>query len=565
MILGENRHEWPILTQRECAALIVTWAFITYLYFRKFTFAPPRVFPTLGYLIVAPAFLSIPCIFSFSTLWRAILMAYSLFYSSLLTITVVYRISPFHPLWKYPGPIFARVSKFWTFRMAKTGRQHIAYKAMHDKYGPIVRVGPNELSIANVEAVTAGFSEGMGKGHLWEARRPPVEPIAVISIREPVRHSQRRSAWNKAFTSASIKEYEPSLVRRVQQLVECLEANSNTRIDLAYWLSCFTFDFMGDMMFGGGFELMREGDKDGLKHFMESGMQNMALLQTIPWVTPIAWRIPKAAGRIVRLRDWSITYAKQRKERGSTVKDVFHHLMNEDSEEGYTPEDIVVTDGLLAIVAGSDTTTTALSGIFYYLMTHPLACKKLRAEIDATFPPLEGNPFDTSTLASMPYLNAVINEGLRLQPSVPVSVQRTPLPGTGGKQIGSEFIPEGTAINIPPYVLHRDLRYFSPLPESFIPERWLKQPSNEKQQSVDTDNIKFSTDASAFIPFAGGFANCVGKNLAIVEMRMVVALLVQKFDMRFAEGYDQRKWEESIEDWLVVKTGELPVVLSSRV
>lgn len=443
--------------------------------------------------------------------------------------------------------------------MAASGKQHTVYKALHDTYGPIVRVGPNELSIANAEAIPDVFGEAMGKGHLWEARRPPFEPIAVISIREPHRHSQRRRAWNKAFTSMSLKDYEPMLISRVQQLIECLESHTNSKMDLTYWLSCFTFDFMGDMMFGGGFELMREGDKDGLKHFMESGMKNIALLQTIPWVARLAWRIPKAAGRIVSLRDWSITYAKRRNERGSTVKDVFHHLINEDSEEGYTPVDIVIADGMMAIVAGADTTTTALSGIFYYLMTHPSACKKLQAEIDATFPPLEGNPFDTSTLASMPYLNAVINEGLRLQPSVPSCIQRTPLPGTGGKQVGTEFIPEGTAINLPPYVLHRDPRNFSPSPDSFIPERWLRQSAEEKG-----GDVKYSTNADAFIPFAGGFANCVGKNLAIVEMRMVVTLLMQKFDMRFAEGYDSRKWEENLEDWFVIKTGELPVVLSSK-
>ncbi len=87
----------------------------------------------------------------------------------------------------------------------------------------------------------------------------------------------------------------------------------------------------------------------------------------------------------------------------------------------------------------------------------------------------------------------------------------------------------------------------------------MRQSAEEKESDV-----KYSTNADAFIPFAGGFANCVGKNLAIVEMRMVVTLLMQKFDMRFAEGYDSRKWEENLEDWFVIKTGELPVVLSSK-
>jgi len=457
--------------------------------------------------------------------------------------------------------MLARVSKFWGLRIAAGGKQHLVYKALHDTYGPIVRVGPNELSIVNVEAVPAILGEGMGKGHMWEARRPPVEPIAIASIRDPHRHAQRRSAWNKAFSSTSIKEYEPMLIRRIQQLIECLEANTKTRIDLTYWLSCFTFDLMGDMIFGGGFELMREGDKDGLKRFMASGIENLALLHTIPWAARLTWRIPKVAGRILRLREWSIVYAKRRTERGSNVKDVFHYLINEDSEEGYTPEDLVVADSLVAIVAGSDSTATVLSGVFYYLMANPLARKRLQAEIDAVFPPLEGNPFDATALASMPYLNAVINEVLRLQPPLPIALQRSPLPGTGGKQVGAEFIPEGTAINLPPYVIHRDPRYFSPLPDCFIPERWLKQSANEKEGDGD---VKYSTDAGAFVPFAGGFASCVGKNVALSNIRMVIALLMQKFDMRFADGYDPRKWEEDMEEWFVMKTGELPVVLSTK-
>ncbi len=114
---------------------------VTHLYFRKYTFAVPHAFHTLGYMLVAPAFLSITCIFSFSAIWRAVLASYSLFYSSLLVITVLYRVSPFHPLRKYPGPVLARVSKFWNFRMAASGKQHTVYKALHDTYGPIVRVG----------------------------------------------------------------------------------------------------------------------------------------------------------------------------------------------------------------------------------------------------------------------------------------------------------------------------------------------------------------------------------------------------------------------------------------
>ena len=115
------------------------------------------------------------------------------------------------------------------------------------------------------------------------------------------------------------------------------------------------------------------------------------------------------------------------------------------------------------------------------------------------------------------------------------------------------FVPENTAVCIPAYVLHRDPRYFSPYPDTFIPERWL-----------DENDSRYKTDTAAFIPFSSGPANCAGKNLALLELRMVVAALVQKFDIRFAEGYDPRKWHEELQDFIAAMVGKLPVVLKLR-
>ena len=62
----------------------------------------------------------------------------------------------------------------------------------------------------------------------------------------------------------------------------------------------------------------------------------------------------------------------------------------------------------LAIAAGSDTTSTVLSGLFYFLLTHPSEYKRLREELDQAFPPGEGDPFDSAKLAGLPFLNAVL-------------------------------------------------------------------------------------------------------------------------------------------------------------
>ncbi len=99
----------------------------------------------------------------------------------------------------------------------------------------------------------------------------------------------------------------------------------------------------------------------------------------------------------------------------------------------------------------------------------------------------------------------------------------------------------------------RDPRYFSPRPDDFIPERWLNATKGD-----------FLTNPDAFIPFSFGPANCAGKNLALIEMRMVIALLMQRYDMRFAEGFDPQTWEYTLEDWLVMKRGKLPVMITLR-
>ena len=119
----------------------------------------------------------------------------------------------------------------------------------------------------------------------------------------------------------------------------------------------------------------------------------------------------------------------------------------------------------------------------------------------------------------------------------------------------------------------RSSEYFSPDPEKFWPERWLKLKPEKLDSTNKTDydileshseGSSITTNTSAFIPFSYGPANCAGKLLAIVEMRMVVALLMQRFEIRFADGYDPLQWEIELKDYFVTSNGSLPVVLTPR-
>lgn len=120
----------------------------------------------------------------------------------------------------------------------------------------------------------------------------------------------------------------------------------------------------------------------------------------------------------------------------------------------------------------------------------------------------------------------------------------------------SSYVPKNTAIDIPLHTIFRDPRYFSPDPEEFHPERFLNSKDSEKSEAA--------TNLAAFIPFSFGPENCAGRNLAVIELRVITALMVRQFDMKFASGYDQDEWPNSMEDYFVMKIGPLPVNIKSR-
>lgn len=112
------------------------------------------------------------------------------------------------------------------------------------------------------------------------------------------------------------------------------------------------------------------------------------------------------------------------------------------------------------------------------------------------------------------------------------------------------LIPENTEVYVSPYILHTDERYFSPATMEFRPERWLESGWN--------------TNRAAFIPFSYGPAQCVGKNLARIEIVMVLSALLHRYDMSFAPGYDPAEFPEHLEERLVVEVPRLPIALKRR-
>nr|AAX81444.1 high nitrogen upregulated cytochrome P450 monooxygenase 2 [Phanerodontia chrysosporium] len=533
-----------------CAAIVV------HLIFKRWE---PMKLPIVAFLLfLVPACLSL-LFASHLSLTKGLATAFATFYTVLVSSIVIYRISPFHPLARYPGPLAAKITKWWHAYHVHTGKQHLYVRRLHDQYGDIVRIGPNDVSIRDASCISSGLgSQGLPKGPMWDGRFMYSPIPAMVGARDHAYHMQRRRPWNRAFSATALKEYEPLIYGRVHQLVSALADRQGQVVDIAKWIGYFTYDFMGDMVYGGWTEMLRDGkDEDGLWDVVHRGLDVSAVYGEVPWVSYYASMLPNVGKDLKRMRKMAFDRAKQRYDSGSKARDLFYYLSNEDGAEKVTPpRPIVVSDGVLALIAGSDTTAIVTATILYSLLCNPTTYHRLQQEVDKFYPRGE-DPLNPKHYKDMHYLEATINEGLRLFPATPSGTQRAPAPGKGDRLIGKYYIPEGTATKFHFWSIQRDPRNFSH-PDTFWPERWLVAEGLEHADEPLTHN------ANAFVPFSFGPYNCVGKNVAMQEMRMLLCHLMHTLDLRFPEGYVPRAFEDALEDQFGFKVGELPVIVQRR-
>lgn len=189
-------------------------------------------------------------------------------------------------------------------------------------------------------------------------------------------------------------------------------------------------------------------------------------------------------------------------------------------------------------------TLTSISCLFYYLVLKQDVYKKLQAEIDVH----KDKVLENGWLGQLDYLNACINEGMRLMPPVPQGLQRV-VPSSGATLCG-KFIPAGTLVSVSPMTVQRDARNFSH-PELFIPERWL-------------DGSKETCNKDAYIPFSVGSYGCVGKQLALSEQRLITAAVVRNFDLTFAPDFNVSNFEFSVKNDFTMTPPRVGVSLAKR-
>ncbi|PIL28313.1 cytochrome P450 [Ganoderma sinense ZZ0214-1] len=555
------------------AALSIS-ALLAHQIFRKYETSS---LPVHAFLLLVPPAIASHHVKSAGAGWPTIselVFCYTTYLGVLAVSVVLYRLSPFHPLHQYPGPIWCRTSMLWHVMQTINGKQMEYLRSLHDTYGDVVRVGPNHLSVRDPSLIG-----------------PILGPAGISKcLQVPLVYPPRRRAWNRGLAPSALKGYDHIMSNRVHQLVEVLGQQEGAVV-LGKWINYFAYDFMSDMVFGGGSEQMRDGDKGDIWAMVDKGAEIGFHLGQIPWLGIYLGYIPGAGGPLNLLLEHGRQQTKKRIARGSSTRDLFYYLNNEDLPgEAPPPERHLLDDGVLAMVAGSDTTSSAITSVFHCLLAHPPAYAALQDEVDRFYPRGE-DVCDVTHHREMRYLTAVINETLRLFPPAPTSSPRqvphdAPAPVVVGAR--SLVLAPGTHVYVPPYVLHRDARNFV-FPDAFWPERWLvaagrmplalararapslslPRPSGSTSTAMYAADLEaeFAHDERASVPFSHGPANCVGRALAMRQMRVVVCAVLQRF--RAVRPGDEERWEvgryeREFRDYLVANRPELGVVLEKR-
>lgn len=468
--------------------------------------------------------------------------------AGLFTSILVYR-AAFHRLNRFPGPFLARLSNVYVTSLS-VRKFHLfeEVQELHAKYGDIVRIGPSEISVADPKAYNLIHSNQSPceKGP-WYNILHPVQSLHMIRDRKT--HAHRRKTWDKGLGSKALRDYEPRVEQFTQQLLSVLEKKAGQAIDVSTLFNFYSFDVMGDLAFDSGFNMLR----DGIVHYyMESVHSNMLAVSAfshLVWIFPLLKAIPIVNNEHIKFQSWLKSSVDERIEKKPERPDLFSWLLADyKALEKPTKQNTtdLYGDAHLIVVAGSDTTAASLTCLFFQLAQNPSVLQKLQEELDAYF--TQNKEPSAASLSKLDYLNACINESLRLHPPVPSGVQRITPPE--GLQLGDTYIPGETIVQVPTYTLHRDERAFVK-PNEYIPDRWTSQ----------TELVK---DASVFTPFGTGRYSCAGKQLGLMELRSVTSQVIRDYTVRLDAEQKPGDFLDECKDGFTLSTGKLKLVFDKR-
>lgn len=368
----------------------------------------------------------------------------------------------FHPLRKFPGPILARATNLsWSIESSK-GRSVSWMHQLHEKYGPVVRYGPDKLSSIKPETWKEVYGHHVPqwpKDPNFFGRDPYGDPPGLLRA-DDNSHARQRKLVSHAFSDKALREQEHIVKHYVSLLVEKLRQDATDhdgKVDLVSWFNFTTFDVMADLTFG---ESLNQLAGSMYSPWVKSIFSHVRSIQLVsiasewqPFTKLLTWlfmssKIKKERQDVYR---FAADKVKDRLNKKVERNDIWSYILrysddggNEVKREKGLVFNEMLSNGQTFMAAGTETTATLLSGLFYYLLRDNQRHVRLVNEIRDAFATYE--EMTMSRLAEQKYLQACIEEALRIYPPVAVGISR--MAPKDGAKLGTDFVPKGVSFHV---------------------------------------------------------------------------------------------------------------------
>ncbi|KAL2869429.1 cytochrome P450 [Aspergillus lucknowensis] len=384
----------------------------------------------------------------------------------------------------------------------------------------------------------------------WRAREFLARIIGFgLILSEGAAHKRQRRALTPSFHMKNVRALYTLMWDKTYQLLEALEDEIRVhpmegsspdsgwgKVEMSVWASRLTLDVIGPTAMGRDFRTIQNTENkvaDSFMAILEPTKEKMAFL-AINFILPqwFAKRIPWRLNRVINdevgfLRNLckEIVHEKRATITASkaTAAELEADILGSMMLGGDFTDDELVDQMLTFLAAGHETTASALTWTCYLLTLNPGIQERLRAEIRAAIPSAT-HPITSSDLESLPLLNGVCQEVLRLYPTVPATLREAVRDST----VAGKHIPKGTKIILCPYAINRSPEFWGDDGDEFRPDRWIDTDPASGQQSVNHHGGASTNFAQ--ITFLHGQRSCIGKDFARAELRCAVAGVVGRFE-----------------------------------
>lgn len=424
------------------------------------------------------------------------------------------------PLSEVPGPWISAITKYWILYKTWAEQRNRLVHKLHQEYGPIVRLAPNEISVSDPEYIKSIYIGNYDKSPFY-GQFGAYGKLNTFSTLTRKDHLQRRKIMNKVYSKSAICSpgIEGITQDRVKDTMNVI-ANSGFSIDVYNLFHALAMDTVTNFLLGEskGTSFLRDQNWWMILNYR---------LQSAMWfwttLMPRFYRLAadsETKNAIAVIGDWIKKLASAR-EKSIEVDSVIFHL----NSHGISGLD-ACSEIQDHTAAGHETTGVTLSYLTYHLSFHEDVQSKLQQELALAFKKHESLSYNI--VDRLPYLNGIVYETLRLYSAIPGAEPRI-VPKYGLKWSEDLIIPGGIIVSIQPWTIHRDANiYENPL--DFNPERWINQ-------SPET----LAKMKKYLMSFGVGVRMCIGMHLALQEIKLVIANIYLNYRTTLPPDFDHDK------------------------